>query len=53
MAVTQSRAGLTLILLFAINLLNFFDRHIITAVVEPIRKLWGLTDSQIHKLVGW
>ena len=51
MEVTRSRARFTLILLFAINLLNFFDRHIITAVVEPIRKLWGLTDSQIGWLV--
>lgn len=38
-----------LILLFAINLLNFFDRNMFGAVAEPIRKEWALNDSQI----GW
>jgi MFS family permease len=44
-----SRARYTLAILFAINLLNFFDRNIIGAVVEHLRKDWGLSDSQI----GW
>ena len=39
----------TLFVLFAINLLNFYDRHIFGALAEPIRKEWGLSDSQI----GW
>jgi MFS family permease len=43
------RARYTLTILFAINLLNFFDRQIPSAVVEPLRKDWGLTDAQI----GW
>jgi len=43
------RASYTLAILFAINLLNFYDRHIPAAVVEPIRKDWGLSDAQI----GW
>jgi MFS family permease len=38
-----------LIILFAINLLNFFDRNMFGAVAEPIRKEWALNDSQI----GW
>ena len=38
-----------LVVLFAINLLNFFDRNMFGAVVEPIRKEWALNDSQI----GW
>ncbi len=45
----RRRAGLALALLFAINLLNFFDRQVPGAVAEPIRKEWGLTDSQL----GW
>jgi MFS family permease len=43
------RARYTLAILFAINLLNFYDRHIPAAVVEPLRKDWGLSDAQI----GW
>jgi MFS family permease len=29
--------------------MNFYDRHVLGAVVEPIRKLWLLSDAQI----GW
>src|SRR5258708_39759384 len=43
------RARYTLAILFAINLLNFYDRQILGALVEPIRKQWALSDSQI----GW
>jgi MFS family permease len=43
------RAKYTLAILFAINLLNFYDRHIPAAVVEPLRKDWNLSDAQ----VGW
>src|SRR5216684_447070 len=43
------RARYTLAILFAINLLNFYDRHIPGAIVEPLRKDWGLSDAQI----GW
>lgn len=43
------RARFALATLFAINLLNFFDRNMLGALVEPIRKEWALTDSQI----GW
>ena len=45
----KTRVRYTLAVLFAINLLNFYDRSIFGAVAEPIRKQWGLTDSQI----GW
>lgn len=44
-----TKVRFTLAVLFAINLLNFYDRAIFGAVVEPIRKQWGLSDSQI----GW
>jgi MFS family permease len=43
------RARLALALLFAINLLNFYDRHILATVTEPIRKQYGFTDTQL----GW
>jgi MFS family permease len=43
------RAGLGLGLLFAINTLNFYDRHILATVTEPIRKEYGFTDTQM----GW
>jgi MFS family permease len=39
----------TLILLFSINLLNFFDRQVPGVVAEPMRKEFGLTDQQL----GW
>ena len=45
----EDRARYALAILFAINLLNFYDRQIPGALVEPIRKQWALTDSQI----GW
>jgi MFS family permease len=43
------RARYTLAILFAINLLNFYDRNIPGAIVEPLRKDWALSDAQI----GW
>jgi MFS family permease len=43
------QARYTLFILFAINLLNFYDRHIFGALAEPIRREWSLSDSQI----GW
>lgn len=46
---THFRAGLALSLLFAVNLLNFYDRHILAVVNEPIRKQFGFTDTQL----GW
>jgi MFS family permease len=36
-----------LILLFLANLFNFFDRVIPSVVAEPIRKEWGLSDTQL------
>ena len=38
-----------LVVLVAINTINFFDRQILGAVAEPIRKEWGLSDVQL----GW
>src|SRR5215467_12616509 len=39
-----------LAVLVAINLLNFYDRHVAGAVVEPVRKEFSLTDTQIGML---
>ena len=36
-----------LFLLFLANLFNFFDRLIPAVVTEPIRKEWGLSDTEI------
>ena len=58
MATAESRPTVTaasratkwsLAVLVAINILNFYDRHVAAAVVEPIRKEFLLTDTQL----GW
>jgi predicted MFS family arabinose efflux permease len=38
-------------ILVAVNVLNFYDRHVIGALTEPIRKEFGLSDSQVG-LIG-
>jgi MFS family permease len=45
----QQQAWFALAVLFAINLMNFYDRQILAAVTEPIRMEWNLTDTQL----GW
>ena len=45
----RTGAASALCVLFAINAINFFDRQIGGVLAEPIRKEWGLTDTQ----VGW
>jgi MFS family permease len=39
-----------LLVLFAINAVNFFDRQILGAVGEPIRKEFGLSDASLGAL---
>jgi len=46
----NSRAWFALITLFAINLVNFFDRLIIGAVAEPLRKEFLLSDTSLGLL---
>ena len=36
--------------LFAVNTMNFFDRQILGAVGEPIRREWGLSDGALGAL---
>ena len=38
------------LVLFAVNVLNFYDRHVPGALTEPIRKEFHLTDTQIGLL---
>ena len=44
-----ARPTATLLVLFLLNALNFFDRNILGAIVEPLRREWSLSDAQI----GW
>lgn len=46
----RSRTTYALVVLFAINTLNFFDRQVLGAVAEPIRREWGLSDTQMGML---
>jgi MFS family permease len=46
----QRRATYALAVLFLINAINFFDRQIIGAVAEPIRREWGLSDTELGVL---
>ncbi len=46
----RSMAYYALAVLFAINTMNFFDRQILGAIAEPIRREWELSDSAIGAL---
>jgi MFS family permease len=48
-ATTTATTWWPLAVLVAINILNFYDRQVAGAVVEPVRKEFHLTDTQI----GW
>ncbi|HEY2840071.1 MAG TPA: MFS transporter, partial [Pirellulales bacterium] len=43
-------AGFALTVLFAINLMNFYDRAILGAVGEDIKKAWDLSDTALGSL---
>lgn len=46
---TRNASLYAIVVLFLINAMNFFDRMILGAVTEPIRKEWELSDVAI----GW
>lgn len=46
----KTKAGFALTVLFAINTMNFFDRQILGAVGELIRKEWTLSDTTLGTL---
>ena len=50
MRMTKGKTWFALSVLFAINLMNFYDRLIIGAVGESIREDWGLNDKQLGYL---
>ncbi len=43
----RPRVGLALGFLFAVNLLNYIDRYVIAALLEPIKGEFGLSDTQL------
>src|SRR5262249_59608769 len=47
---TRARLAYTLAVLFGINFLNFYDRQVLGAVGELIKREWGLTDAQLASL---
>ena len=47
---SRSRLLLSALVLFAVNVLNFYDRHVAGALTEPIRKEFHLTDTQVGLL---
>jgi MFS family permease len=46
----QQSLWFSVVVLFAINILNFYDRHVPGALVEPMRKEFHLDDTQIGLL---
>jgi predicted MFS family arabinose efflux permease len=46
----QQSLWFSVVVLFAINILNFYDRHVPGALVEPMRKEFHLNDTQIGLL---
>ncbi|MEV7405614.1 MFS transporter [Streptomyces sp. NPDC091267] len=49
---SRSSAGYVLALLFAGNLLNFYDRALPSVVLEPIKDEFGLDDTQVGVLAS-
>ena len=47
MTKTASRTWIALFILFAINLLNFYDRQLAGALAEPVRKEFHLSDTAL------
>src|SRR5262249_49758630 len=46
---TRWKLVFTLFVLFGINTMNFFDRQVLGAVQEPLKKEWKLSDQEL----GW
>src|SRR5437660_4762026 len=47
----KGRLAFTLALLFAINFMNFYDRQVIGAVGEEIKREWKLSDAALSSLM--
>jgi predicted MFS family arabinose efflux permease len=48
--VLRSKTGVSLSVLFLVNVLNFYDRQALGAVVEPLRHEFHLSDTQLGLL---
>ena len=46
----RGRLVFTLLVLLGINTMNFYDRQVLGAVAEPVRKEWDLSDRQLSAL---
>jgi len=46
----RQRVWFVLLILFAINTLNFYDRQILGAVGETLREEWKLSDTALGSL---
>ena len=46
----ERKRAYTLAVLLAVNILNYFDRAILGAVMEPIRQEWSLSDGTLGAL---
>lgn len=51
MTLENRQRAFALWVLFGINTINFYDRQVFSAVIEPVRKEWALSDSTLG-LVG-
>lgn len=50
MSTTPRNAKLALLLLFGINMMNFYDRQVVGAIGEKIKVEWHLSDGQLAGL---
>jgi MFS family permease len=50
METTRPRLLFTLLVLLGINTMNFFDRQVLGAVAEPIKREWHLSDAELGLL---
>ena len=47
----RSHSGTALAVLFLVNVLNFYDRLVLGAVLEPLRREFSLSDTQLGAMV--
>src|SRR3954454_22274157 len=47
----RERAAAALAVLFLVNALNFYDRMVLGAVLEPLRREFSLSDTQLGAMV--
>ena len=47
MGTSKARPLFTLLVLLGINTMNFFDRQVLGAVGEPIKREWRLSDAEL------